>query len=110
VPLPITPTYNATKAAALTPLLLVVEDAQWLDRGTANVVSFLARRLGAEPILIGAAVREGEPSRLDEDGIPEIVVQPLPRSDSETLLAAIDRACPTAYAVSCTTRPATRST
>jgi DNA-binding CsgD family transcriptional regulator len=77
-----------SEVAARTPLLLVAEDAHWLDRGTANVVSFLARRLGAEPILMAAAVREGEPSRLDEDGIPEIVVPPLSRGDAETLLEA----------------------
>ena len=39
-----------SEAAAGAPLLLIADDAQWLDRPTAAVLAFLARRLDVEPI------------------------------------------------------------
>ena len=50
--------------AARSPLLLVVEDAQWLDRPTGDVLAFVARRLGSEPIVLLTALREGQASAL----------------------------------------------
>ena len=41
------------------PLLLVVEDAQWLDGPSAEVLGFVARRLEHEPVIVLFAVREG---------------------------------------------------
>ena len=43
--------------AARSPVLLVVEDAQWLDRPTGDVLAFVARRLESEPIVLLAAIR-----------------------------------------------------
>ncbi|MFF9409776.1 AAA family ATPase [Streptomyces anandii] len=40
------------------PLLLVVDDAQWLDPPTAEILAFLARRAGAGPAVL-VAVRTG---------------------------------------------------
>lgn len=39
-------------AAAHSPLVLIAEDAQWLDRSTAAVLAFVARRLESEPITL----------------------------------------------------------
>ena len=40
-------------------MLLLVEDAQWLDRASADVLAFVARRLEPEPIVMLVAVRDG---------------------------------------------------
>jgi DNA-binding CsgD family transcriptional regulator len=47
-------------AAEDTPLLCVVDDAQWLDGQSADAIAFAARRLHAEPIGIVLATREEE--------------------------------------------------
>ena len=45
------------------PLLLVVEDAHWLDRPTSDALAFVARRIESDPIVLLAAIRDGYPSR-----------------------------------------------
>jgi hypothetical protein len=57
----------ATDAA----LLLVVEDAQWLDRPTSDVLAFVARRIESDPIILLAATRDGYPSVLGDAGLRE---------------------------------------
>ena len=39
-----------SEVAAEQPLLCLVDDQQWLDRASAQVLAFVARRLGAEPV------------------------------------------------------------
>jgi hypothetical protein len=53
------------------PLLVVAEDAQWLDRPTTEVLAFVARRLESDRVVLLAAVREGYPSLLVGAGLPE---------------------------------------
>jgi DNA-binding CsgD family transcriptional regulator len=74
-----------SEAAARDPLLLVVEDAHWLDRETAEVVGFLARRLELEPILLLISTRN-EPSSLDDARIDELDLASLDSETAETLL------------------------
>src|SRR3954454_2401069 len=57
--------------AAESALLLVVEDAHWLDRPTADALAFVARRIESDPIVLLAAIRDGYPSVLGEAGLPE---------------------------------------
>src|SRR5580693_678085 len=53
------------------PLLVLAEDAQWLDRPTTEVLAFVARRLQSDPIVLLAVVREGYPSPLVDAGLPQ---------------------------------------
>jgi hypothetical protein len=45
--------------ATHTPVTLIVDDAQWLDAATLDVLGFLARRLGADPVALVISARTG---------------------------------------------------
>src|SRR3954471_10510426 len=47
--------------AASRPLVLVVDDAQWSDRASLEVLAYLARRIEQLPILIAVAARGDDP-------------------------------------------------
>ncbi len=75
------------EAAETQPLVCLVDDAQWLDRASAQALTFVARRLLAERIAVVFAVRE--PSQVDElTGLPELVVGGLADDDARWLLAS----------------------
>ena len=44
------------------PVLILVDDLQWLDQLTTEVLTFVARRLRTAPILMNAGVRSGGPA------------------------------------------------
>ncbi len=68
------------------PLICVVDDAQWLDRSSAQVLSFVARRLQAESVLMLFGERDqGQPTELA--GLPELVLPRLSDADAGELLA-----------------------
>jgi DNA-binding CsgD family transcriptional regulator len=52
------------------PVLVLVDDAHWLDGSTADALRFALRRLVADPIAVILTVREGEPSLLDGADLP----------------------------------------
>ena len=60
-----------SEAAADGPLLLIAEDAHWLDRPTSDVLAFVARRLESDPIVLLAATRNGYPGVLADGGLPD---------------------------------------
>ncbi len=67
------------------PLLVVVDDAHWLDRPSAEAVTFAARRLTAESLALLFAVREGEGTDLGV-ALPTIELEPLEAAASMELL------------------------
>ena len=71
------------------PLLLVVEDAHWLDRPTAEVLAFVARRIESDAIVLLAATREGYPSPLADAGLPEHRLAGLDDATAAALLDAV---------------------
>ncbi len=73
-------------AADSSPLLLVADDAQWLDRSSLDVLAFVARRLDNEPVAFIAGVRDGFSTTLEEAGFPILQLDRLSASDSERLL------------------------
>ena len=68
------------------PVLLVIDDAQWLDGPTREVVSFLARRLENDPILVLAAERDGFRARRGEPPFDELRITRLSDAESAELL------------------------
>ena len=70
------------------PLVCVVDDAQWLDRASAQVLAFVARRLLVEPVgLVFAAREAGDDLR----GLPDLEVVGLRDGDARALLATVVR-------------------
>jgi DNA-binding CsgD family transcriptional regulator len=65
------------------PLVCIVDDEQWLDSASAQVLGFLARRLEAESVglVFGARIPTG-----DLAGLPELVVEGLQVDDARALL------------------------
>ncbi|RAJ40041.1 AAA ATPase-like protein [Kitasatospora sp. SolWspMP-SS2h] len=60
------------------PLLLVLDDGQWLDEASADVCGFVGRRLTGRPVRLLVAVRPGLPSRFDAAALPELPIAALP--------------------------------
>jgi DNA-binding CsgD family transcriptional regulator len=75
-----------TDAEAKRPLLFLVEDAQWLDAPSLEVLGFVARRLELEPAIVLFAVREGIASVVDESGLPELHLGGLDDESAKALL------------------------
>ncbi len=75
-------------AAEHVPLLLVVDEAQWLDPPTAAALAFIARRVDAEPIAVLFALRNGAVSTLDGAGLPELRVGGLDDAAASKLVDA----------------------
>jgi DNA-binding CsgD family transcriptional regulator len=75
------------RAAVVRPLLVIVDNLQWLDRASALVLGFVARRLAGYRAAFLAAERTGARSSLDLD-LPGHVVAPLDDEASASLVAA----------------------
>src|SRR5258706_15349752 len=70
------------------PLFCVVDDAQWLDRASAQALSFVARRLSAEAVGVVFAVRE--PCEGQEfGGLPGLPGEGLPDADARAPLSSV---------------------
>jgi DNA-binding CsgD family transcriptional regulator len=67
------------------PVVVVIDDAQWLDRPTAQTLAFVARRIDTESLGLVLAVRE-QSQQLR--GLPELIVEGLATVDAHKLLAS----------------------
>ncbi|MFG2944805.1 helix-turn-helix transcriptional regulator [Streptomyces adustus] len=76
-----------TEVAAEQPLFCLVDDAQWLDRVSAQTLAFVARRMLAEPLALVFASR-GQRGRDDLAGLPELTPGGLDDTDARALLDA----------------------
>ncbi|MEV0190135.1 LuxR family transcriptional regulator [Kitasatospora purpeofusca] len=74
-------------AAKGRPLLLVLDDGQWLDGASAEVCGFVGRRLAGRPgVKLLVAVRADTPSRFDTAALPEAPIDALADADATRLL------------------------
>ena len=75
-----------SEVAGEQPLLCLVDDEQWLDRASAQVLGFVARRLAAESVGLVFATRvPGE----ELAGLPELAVEGLTEGDARALLDSV---------------------
>jgi DNA-binding CsgD family transcriptional regulator/tetratricopeptide (TPR) repeat protein len=80
------------EVAEKTPLLCILDDAQWIDTVSAQVLTFVARRLAAERIAIVFAVRDpGVPGDQGDafDAVPALGVHGLAEEDAADLLDSV---------------------
>jgi AAA ATPase-like protein len=73
-----------SRLAGERPLVCLVDDVQWLDRESLAVLSFVVRRLAAEPIVVFFGVRE--PNEPELSGLPDLVLTGLAEADARLLL------------------------
>jgi len=78
-----------TEAASSRPVLCVVDNAQWLDSASAEVLGFVARRLCAERVAMLFAVHAGEGRAVALHGLPELLIGGLAEPAAHELLAAV---------------------
>ena len=70
------------------PLLVVADDAQWLDRASLDALAFAARRLGSERLVLLVGVRGNVPPDGLERDFPQLLLPPLSLPDAGRLLDA----------------------
>ena len=74
-------------AAEHEPLLVLIDDAHWLDRGSAEALAFASRRLESEGIAVLWAIRDGEPAAVTTEGLEELVLGGLEVDEALELVA-----------------------
>jgi DNA-binding CsgD family transcriptional regulator len=77
-----------SEAAAERPLVGIIDDAQWVDRMSEVVLTFVARRLEAESVGLVFAARHPGDDRLLV-GLPELRVLGLAEADARALLDSV---------------------
>jgi DNA-binding CsgD family transcriptional regulator len=97
---PVAPDPLLTGAAVLTlladlsersPVLVIADDTQWLDRSSLDALAFAASRLDAEPVALLVGVRGQAPPAGFDRGFPELALGPLPAAEAGRLLDAQPR-------------------
>ncbi|MFK0283771.1 AAA family ATPase [Streptomyces sp. NPDC090499] len=77
-----------TGAASVRPLLALVDDVQWLDPESADVLAFVGRCLHGDAVALVLAGRDDHDAPGPFDGIPVLSLTGLPPADARDLLAA----------------------
>ena len=95
VPYPGAPDPLLTRVAVLTllsdlsersPVLVVADDAHWLDRGSLEALAFVASRLDTEPVVLLVGARGQAPPPGFDREFPEQHLEPLSAGDAGLLL------------------------
>ncbi|MEU6698630.1 AAA family ATPase [Pseudonocardia sp. NPDC046786] len=69
------------------PVLVVVDDVQWIDEASAHALGFLARRVASDPVVVLLAGHE-EPATGPWDGLAALQIGGLADDDARSLVAA----------------------
>ena len=94
-PDPVTPDRLMTGMAVLTLLsdlsaasgvLVIVDDAHWMDRGSLDALAFAGHRLDTESVVLLLAVRGSAPPAGFDRGLPELHLRPLAAPEAGRLL------------------------
>ena len=76
------------QAAAASPVLVIIDDLPWLDRASAGVLGFVARRLAGSRVGFLAACRTGQESFFERAGLPQHELGPLDEEAASGLLSS----------------------
>lgn len=74
------------QATSVGPVLVVVDDVQWMDRASARVLGFVARRVVGHQVGFLAAARTGEETFFEPNGVAGHLLGPLDDAASASLL------------------------
>jgi DNA-binding CsgD family transcriptional regulator len=85
-------------AAARGPVVLVLDDAHWLDSASLGVLAFVARRVGDDRVAVLLAGRPSGDLDVALSGIDRLDLAPLPDDEAAALLAGYGVAAPVAAA------------
>ncbi|MGW4516191.1 hypothetical protein ACWEO4_30330 [Streptomyces sp. NPDC004393] len=81
------------EAAATRPVVVLVDDLHWLDPQSTDVLAFIARRIGNEPVfMLGVTRVVSRTDPLRRTGLPELYLE---RLDDEASAALLDMRTPT---------------
>jgi DNA-binding CsgD family transcriptional regulator len=70
------------------PLLMIVDDLQWVDRSSAAILSLVSRQLAQSRVGFLGAARTGEAGFFESSGLPELRVEALSSEASSSLVDA----------------------
>ena len=74
-------------AAERSPVLVLVDDVQWVDQASAQALLFATRRLRSDKVGVIMTVRSGEPLSVRIDGLPRATLAGLGQEAARALLA-----------------------
>ena len=94
--------------AESTPVLVTVDDAQWVDESSLEALAFAVRRLTVEPVVVIAAVRGERRIPLGNGHVPPLVLNGLAEVDARELLGRVPGSAGPRPTNSCRSPPATR--
>src|ERR1700749_3855486 len=75
-----------TESATRKPILLVADDAQWLDHATYEVLAFVSRRLSSDPVVLLVAIRDGVDRSFGDVSTLRLQLSGLDDADAERVL------------------------
>jgi AAA ATPase domain len=76
-------------AAASRPVVLIVDDVQWLDAPTNDVLAFASRRIRHDPVVMISGLRDGHAVAISSADAAEIELQGLTAEASRELLSSV---------------------